>query len=151
MSTQERRPMIPSFVVRNFPIAEPENNNTHVSRYPTGNNGQDYSRVRSCIIRELISPAGSYHLPIVLTTTDIRTPKVGQILANDTVQINWWIAPSMHQFRLTCNVTLVSEPVNGVFGSGGNLGFERFSVECFDWEAMQVQVFDGLSGRVRAC
>jgi hypothetical protein len=33
--------------------------------------------------------AGNYHLPIVLTTTDIRTPKVEQILANDAVQINW--------------------------------------------------------------
>jgi pyridoxamine 5'-phosphate oxidase len=108
-------------------------------------------QVRSCIVRELISPAGNEHLPIVLTTADIRTPKVEQILANDAVQINWWIAPSMDQFRLTGKVTLVPEPGNGVFHSGGNLGFERLSAGGFDWEGKRVQAFDSLSGRMRAC
>lgn len=109
-------------------------------------------QVRSCIVRELISPDGNEHLPIVLTTTDIRTPKVDQILKNDTVQINWWIEPSMDQFRLTGRVTLVPEPGNlRVFHSGGNIGFERLSEGGFDWEAKRVRVFDSLSGRMRAC
>lgn len=92
-------------------------------------------QVRSCIVRELFSLAGNDHPPIILTTTDIRTPKVEQILANDTVQINWWIAPSKDQFRLTGKATLVSD----------------LSAGDFDWEAKRVQVFDGLSGRMRAC
>jgi len=107
-------------------------------------------QVRSCIIRELISPDGIEHLPIVLTTTDIRTPKVEQILANDTAQINWWIEPSMDQFRLTGKVSLVPEPSNGVIHSGGNAAFERLSAGGFDWEAKRVQIFDSLSGRMRA-
>ena len=40
-------------------------------------------------------PEGNEHLPIVLAATDIRTPKVEQILANDTVQVNWWFDPSV--------------------------------------------------------
>ena len=108
-------------------------------------------QVRSCVIRELISPDGNEHLPILLTTTDIRTPKVEQILANDTVQINWWIESSMDQFRLTGRVTIVPEPGNGVFHSGGNVAFERLSAAGFDWEAKRVQIFDSLSGRMRAC
>lgn len=108
-------------------------------------------QVRSCIVRELVPPTGDEHLPIVLTTTDIRTSKVEQILANDTVQINWWITSSMDQFRLTGKVTLVPEPASSVFKSEGSLGFERISARGFDWEAKRVQVFDSLSGRMRAC
>ena len=107
-------------------------------------------QVRSCIIRELISPDGNQHLPILLITTDIRTPKVEQILANDMVQINWWIEPSTDQFRLTGKVTIIPEPGNRVFHSGENLAFGRLSAEGFDWEAKRVQVFDSLSGNMRA-
>ena len=107
-------------------------------------------QVRSCIIRELIFPDGNEHLPIALTTTDIRTPKVEQILANDTVQINWWIEASMDQFRLTGKVTLVPEPGSAVFHSGGNVAFQRLSEGGFDWEAKRVQIFDSFSGHLRA-
>ena len=107
-------------------------------------------RVRSCIIRELISPDGNEHLPILLTTTDIRTPKVEQILAHDTTQINWWIEPTMDQFRLTGKVSVVPEPGNVVFHSGGNVGFERLLAGGFNWEAKRVQVFDSLSDHMRA-
>ena len=107
-------------------------------------------QVRSCIVRELISPPGNKHLPIILTTTDLRTPKVEQILANDSVQLNWWIASSMDQFRLTGKVTLVPEPGNGAFHSGGSPGFESLSEGGMDWEAKRVEVFDNLSGGMRA-
>jgi pyridoxamine 5'-phosphate oxidase len=107
-------------------------------------------QVRSCIVRELISPNGNERFPIILTTTDTCTPKVEQILANDTVQINWWIEDSMDQFRLTGKVSLVPEPRHKVFHSGGTLAFEQLSTRGFDWEAKRVQVFDSLSGHMRA-
>lgn len=107
-------------------------------------------QVRSCIVRELISPAGNEHLPIILTTTDIRTPKVKQILANDVVQINWWIAQAEEQFRLTGKVTLVPESGNRAFHSGENVAFERLSAAGFDWEAKRVEVFDSFSDHMRA-
>lgn len=56
----------------------------------------------------------------------------------------------MDQFRLTGKVTLVPEPASGVFHSGGNVAFQRLSASGFDWEAKRVQVFDSLSGRMRA-
>ena len=117
-----------------------ENNITRLLVIQLATIDKTVPQVRSCIVRELISPAGNGHLPIILTTTDIRTPKVDQILANDTVQINWWIAPAMEQFRLTGRVTFVPKS-----GSG-----ERLSEGDFDWEAKRVQVFDSLSGRMRA-
>ena len=83
---------------------------------------------------------------MLLTTTDIRTPKVGQILANDTVQVNWWIESSSDQFCLTGKVSLVP---NASFG--GSLAFERLSARGFDWDAKRVRVFDSLGSHMRAC
>ena len=107
-------------------------------------------QVRSCVIRELISPDGNEHLPILLTTTDIRTPKVEQILENDTVQICWWIESTSDQFRLTGKVFIIPEPGNRVFHSGGNVAFGKLSAGGFNWEAKRVQVFDSLSDNMRA-
>lgn len=107
-------------------------------------------QVRSCMIRELISPDGNEHLPIILTTTDIRTPKVEQIHANNATQINWWFEPSMDQFRLAGKATLVTELASRVFHSGGDIAFQRLSASGFDWEAKRIQVFDSLSSRMRA-
>lgn len=107
-------------------------------------------QVRTCIIRELISPSGNEHLPIILGTTDIRTPKVGQILANDTVQICWWITPSGDQFRLTGKATIFPEPSSRGSHSGESVAFERLSAGGFDWEAKRIQIFDSLSDNMRA-
>jgi pyridoxamine 5'-phosphate oxidase len=109
-----------------------------------------FPQVRSCIVRELITPDGNEHLPIILTTTDSRTPKVEQILANDKVQVNWWIEASGDQFRLTGKATLILEPGNRLPHSGTGLAFERLSAGGFDWETKRIQVFDSLSGRMRA-
>ena len=103
-------------------------------------------QVRSCVVRELISPDGNEHLPIVLTTTDIRTPKVEQILANDTAQINWWIESTKDQFRLTGKVSIVPEPGSWPPHSGGNAALPGG----FNWETKRVQVFDSLSDHTRA-
>ena len=107
-------------------------------------------KVRSCNIRELMLPEGNEHLPIILAATDIRTPKVEQILANDVVQINWWFEPSGDQFRLTGRVTLVPEPGSRIFHPGGSVAFQRLSASGFDWEAKRVQTFDGLNPLLRA-
>lgn len=108
---------------------------------------QTVPQVRSCIVRELISLPENEHLPIILTTTDIRSPKVKQILTDDTVQISWWVEPSMDQFRLTGKATLVPEPANTIFRSG----LDRLPTGDFDWKAKRVQVFDSLGGHMRAC
>jgi pyridoxamine 5'-phosphate oxidase len=102
-------------------------------------------QVRSCTIWELISPDGNEHLPILLAVTDVRSPKVEQILANDTVQICWRIESTSDQFRLTGKVTIFPEP-----GSGGNVTSGRLSAGGFDWEAKRVKIFDSLSDYVRA-
>ena len=102
------------------------------------------------MIRELISPDGNEHLPVILISTDVRNRKTEQIHANDTAQMSWWIDPSGDQFRLTGNVILVTDPGNGAFHSGGSVAFQRFSEGGFDWEAKRVQVFDGIGGKLRA-
>ena len=107
-------------------------------------------KVRSCNVRELMLPKGNEHFPVVLAATDVRTPKVEQILANDTVQMNWWIEPSGDQFRLTGKVTLVPEPGSRIFHPGESIAFQRLSSSGFDWEAKRVQTFDGLDSLLRA-
>ena len=106
-------------------------------------------QVRSCIVRELVSLDGHEDLPIILTTTDVRTPKVEQILANDTVQICWWIGSSGDQFRLAGKATLVPAP-GRTPESGGSVVSQRLPVGDLDWEAKRVQVFDSLSDHMRA-
>ena len=95
-------------------------------------------------------PGGNEYLPIVLAATDIHTPKVEHILANDAVQMNWWFEPSGDQFRLTGRATLVPEPSSQVFNSGKSVAFQRLSANGFDWEAKRVQMFGGLNSLLRA-
>ena len=108
-------------------------------------------QVRSCIIRELISPEGNEHLPLILISTDVRNRKIEQIHVNDTGQISWWIEPSGDQFRLTGTVSIVADPASGASHSGGSgAAFRRLSAGGFDWEAERVRMFDGVGGRLRA-
>ncbi|KZO96456.1 hypothetical protein CALVIDRAFT_537230 [Calocera viscosa TUFC12733] len=41
-------------------------------------------------------------LPLMITTTDVRTPKVKQVTgSSDKVELSWWFSDPMVQFRIT--------------------------------------------------
>ena len=66
--------------------------------------------VRTQIFREFVTPPSKPSLPLLITSTDIRSPKVVQISANNHVELAWWIEPTKEQFRISGVVHLIPEP-----------------------------------------
>ncbi|KAH7922672.1 hypothetical protein BV22DRAFT_1121322 [Leucogyrophana mollusca] len=104
------------------------------------------ARVRSCIHRELLTSAKSPALPLLLTTTDIRTPKVAQLGANDRAEGVFWTESTQEQFRVTGRAALVPSPTEE---RGPKVEATVMGAD-YDWEAKRRAVFDSLSGHMRA-
>ncbi|KAF9469639.1 pyridoxamine 5'-phosphate oxidase-domain-containing protein [Collybia nuda] len=114
--------------------------------------------VRSHIFRASLSPTSSPSLSLIVTTTDIRTPKVSQIVSNPHVQLAWWIDGTQEQFRITGLASVIPFPTHALYRhfidnaknalSGSALaGLNR---EGFDWEAQRQKMFKGMSGHMKA-
>jgi len=106
--------------------------------------------VRSLIFRSFVSPTDNPSHPLLLSTTDIRTPKTAQMIANPNVQVVWWIDGSQEQYRVAGRAHIVParkhalhkhfmHPV-GALGQSAN----------FDWEAKRVEVFKSMSAYMKA-
>lgn len=81
-------------------------------------------------------------LPLLLSTTDIRTPKVTQLIANNKVELAWWIDGTKQQFRVLGRVGLVPSP------SFTDKGTSDKSSEF--WEEERVKSFKSMSVHMRA-
>ncbi|KAL4259358.1 FMN-binding split barrel [Pleurotus pulmonarius] len=79
-----------------------------ISTVSTG--GAARPHVRSHIFRSFITPKSLPSLPVLLSSTDARTPKVAQILANPLVEVAWWIEGTQEQFRIFGKASLVPSP-----------------------------------------
>lgn len=124
-------------------------------------------RVRSVIHRAFLSPL-SPSCPLLLTTTDIRTPKARQISQSPTVEIAWWIAPTQEQFRIAGRAYILPAPASDFGADTDYRPIEVMSIESraqvlskafprtelgglgFDWEAKRVELFDDMSGHMKA-
>lgn len=124
-------------------------------------------RVRSVIHRDFLSPL-SPSCPLLLTTTDIRTPKGRQIAHNSAVEIAWWIAPTQEQFRIAGHAYILPAPASDFAADTDYRPIGIMSIESraqvlskafpkaelggveFDWEAKRVELFDGMSGHMKA-
>uniref|UniRef100_A0A0W0FXB7 Pyridoxamine 5'-phosphate oxidase Alr4036 family FMN-binding domain-containing protein n=1 Tax=Moniliophthora roreri TaxID=221103 RepID=A0A0W0FXB7_MONRR len=107
-------------------------------------------QVRSHIFRGFITPPSSTskHLPVLLlTSTDIRTPKVKQMMANPHVQIHWYIEDTREQFRIAGLGRIIPSPEYKYLCTGDS---KVLAEEGFDWEAKRVSVFKSLSPHMRA-
>ena len=109
-------------------------------------------RVRSLIQRAFLTASTLPTLPLILSTTDIRTPKITQLTAQRTVEIAYWTPSTQEQFRILGRASIVSArdrgphpplPMTGVV-------YDALAKEGFDWEAKRVEVFDGMSGHMKA-
>jgi pyridoxamine 5'-phosphate oxidase len=82
-----------------------------------------------------------------VTTTDIRTPKAHQIHDQPRVELAWWFEQTQEQLRIAGNAVLVPSSAHSVprydFGRSGAL-------RDYDWEQKRKEVFDGLSGHMKA-
>jgi len=69
----------------------------------------DQPRVRSVIQRSMI--LAKPWLPVLVTTTDVRAPKVKQItLSSQKVELVWWFTDPMVQFRITGVAHILPNP-----------------------------------------
>ena len=108
-------------------------------------------RVRSHVHRAFLTASAYPSLPLILTTTDVRTPKVTQLTANPVVEAVYWTSRTLEQFRVLGRAWVV--PAMGYAGpcpAAGGVVYEALEEEGFDWEAKRVSTFNALSGHMRA-
>ncbi|OBZ68465.1 hypothetical protein A0H81_11589 [Grifola frondosa] len=109
--------------------------------------------VRSQVHRGIVIPDEAPYLPVMLTTTDIRTPKVVQMLSNPNVEIAWWMQGSQDQFRVSGRVHLVPHPIDAArhtLDSSRFIALAKMQTQGFDWEKKRLEVFDAMSPRMKA-
>lgn len=96
-------------------------------------------RVRSHIFRRFVQP--SPVLQLLITTTDIRTPKADQIFKNSSIEAVFWCEKPGEQYRLLGHATIF--PGSSIVGPA----LHNSKV---DWEAERKDVFNSISGHLRA-
>ncbi|KAF8808117.1 hypothetical protein BYT27DRAFT_7047228, partial [Phlegmacium glaucopus] len=113
--------------------------------------------VRSLIFRKFLVKQSDPSLPLLLSSTDIRTPKVAQITGeNPAAELAWWIEGTQQQFRIAANVYLVPSPAHPLHShferalscSRDGTGLALFKDE--DWESQRLQMFKNMSAHMRA-
>ncbi|KAI0042589.1 hypothetical protein FA95DRAFT_1564199 [Auriscalpium vulgare] len=107
--------------------------------------------VRSQIHRGFLTPPGLPHLPLLLTSTDSRTPKTKQLAHTDFVELAWWIDGSADQFRVLGRARLVSSAgISPARTPPECAGLAALDAAGFDWEGARRGQFDDVSEHMRA-
>ena len=110
-------------------------------------------RVRSHIHRAFLVPPSNPASPLLITSTDVRSPKIQQIAHADTVELVWWIDATSDQFRISGParifaapgyVSPISEPLRAAPDCAG------IEASDIDWEAKRRELFDAVSQQMRA-
>jgi hypothetical protein len=104
-------------------------------------------------LSERVDSRGDISFPLLISTTDIRTPKVTQLLSSPYIELAWWIDGSANsdstkqQFRISGIVSLVpsphSEEVAAKLVLEGNESREW-------WESKRVESFKSMSAPMKA-
>jgi pyridoxamine 5'-phosphate oxidase len=112
--------------------------------------------VRSHIHRAFLVPPSNPALPLLVTSTDIRTPKIDQILGSqaNTVELAWWIDATSDQFRISGPARIFAAPECSISmplrAAPDCAGIEAVEASGMDWEAKRRELFDAVSQRMRA-
>ncbi|KAJ7053960.1 hypothetical protein C8F01DRAFT_1212076 [Mycena amicta] len=109
--------------------------------------------VRSLIFRSFVSPTHDETHPLLLATTDIRTPKTAQLIANPHVQVAWWIEGAQEQYRFTGTARVIPAPSQALHKHFMHSLVElrsESSAKSFDWEAKRLSVFRSMSPYMKA-
>ncbi|KAF4612268.1 hypothetical protein D9613_004277 [Agrocybe pediades] len=120
-------------------------------------------RVRSHIFRHFLTSLTSPSLPLLISSTDIRTPKVHQLThTSPHAELAWWIDGTQQQFRLRSRVFLVphaKHPVYTTFqnaldaADAGDAENPTPALALFkneDWEKRRVELFKSMSAHMKA-
>ncbi|KAF7347307.1 Pyridox-oxase-2 domain-containing protein [Mycena venus] len=106
--------------------------------------------VRSVIFRGFVSPTDNPAHPLLLATTDVRTPKTAQMIANPHVQIVWWIDGSQEQYRIAGKAHIVPAPGHTLHKHFLHTIKSLSEGGSFDWEAKRIEVFKSMSPVMKA-
>ncbi|KAI0095150.1 pyridoxamine 5'-phosphate oxidase-domain-containing protein [Irpex rosettiformis] len=123
--------------------------------------------VRSHVHRGFIIPKSAPNLPLLVTSSDVRAPKVTQMLSNSSVEVCWWMEGSMDQFRISGKATVIPSPDNALkdvlsgvsraaiaLDEGGEIdredGTDGRTLNKYDWEKKRKEVFQAMSPGLKA-
>ncbi|CAK5280758.1 unnamed protein product [Mycena citricolor] len=104
--------------------------------------------VRSLVFREFMTTSDPSQ-PLILSTTDVRTPKTAQMIANPNVQIAWYIQGTQEQYRIAGKAHIVPAPGDlrkHFMHTISALGL----ASDYDWEAKRVEAFKKMSPQMKA-
>ena len=103
------------------------------------------------------------NIPLLITTSDIRSPKVTQIVDNPNVEIVWWLDGSMDQFRVGGRAFVIPAADHPLHDTAftkihrrlplailHSMGEEGGPDGKLDWERKRREVFDSLKPAMRA-
>ncbi|KAF9235158.1 hypothetical protein BU15DRAFT_89701 [Melanogaster broomeanus] len=97
-------------------------------------------RVRSLVHRGFLTATAFPNLPLILATTDVRTPKVSQMNGQHRVEAVYWTAKPKNS----------SPNYQGPYPSLSGRVVDELATEGFDWENKRLEVFDSMSGHMKA-
>ncbi|KAI9569438.1 pyridoxamine 5'-phosphate oxidase-domain-containing protein [Boletus coccyginus] len=113
--------------------------------------GPSTPRVRTHLQRAFITASAHPTLPLILSTTDVRSPKVTHLAANATTEVVYWTPSTLEQFRVLGRASVVPEVgYPGTYPSPRGVVYEALEKEGFDWEAKRVETFDQMSAHMKA-
>ncbi|KIM69926.1 hypothetical protein SCLCIDRAFT_1207173 [Scleroderma citrinum Foug A] len=112
-------------------------------------------RVRTHILRAFLAPSTHPTIPLLITTTDIRSTKIGQITAEGSSRIEavFWTESTMEQFRVMGPVYIVPSPPYATVlpQPGQSPVFDVLrETDGVDWEQTRCDTFNALSSGMRA-
>lgn len=98
---------------------------------------------------------------MLISSTDVRTPKVDQILSNPNTEAAWWIEGTQEQFRITGRVSLVTSPHHQLYKVTREQLLNNAKVDPegglaalkpaeYDWETKRTEVFKKMSAHMKA-
>jgi len=114
--------------------------------------------VRSHIHRDFLVPPSRPTRPLLITSTDIRTPKVQQLAHTDTVELAWWISATADQFRISGRARVFAAPRHPISAlisltsapADDCAGINALGESGFDWDHKRRELFDAVSEQMRA-
>ncbi|EKM61832.1 uncharacterized protein PHACADRAFT_248698 [Phanerochaete carnosa HHB-10118-sp] len=122
--------------------------------------------VRTQVHRSFLIPKSTPQLPLLVTSSDVRAPKIVQMLSNATVELCWWMEGSNDQFRIQAKAFVVSPPDHALRSVSPQLfaaqaldeaGEEREDGENmrapdgkYDWERKRREVFEAMKPQMKA-
>ena len=106
---------------------------------------------------------------MLITSSDVRAPKVVQMLSNSSVELAWWMEGSQDQFRISGTAHVIPPPDHALHGvvdasrslviaalnEGGETerkdgGDGRDSQGKYDWESKRKEVFEAMKPAMKA-